>query len=326
MVSCIVVNENQLEQLNTESSFIVKDFLKADNLIDEDLKWTMKKVALKDLSHLDIEIFIFLVKKERLKEEYGIKDKESFLEFLNGILYTDIIAAYPHIKLISNELIEKEFLKEFDKYLIEKHSPDLLGEYDVVFVDEEKEYSFLDIGSFISDILFNKYEGKSDLAEYEQCYEIIREKVLPLASWPRTPEEYMENLQKYIREEFDEDIAYNSIRIAFDFISNNGGTKNEAKYAQVLCLKYLLSVLLNYGENKYVFSEEIRKNLSNVTGREFTPHYFQARIIAPLRDSGILIATSKKGYKIPIRESEILSFINQSSSVKIGRASCRERV
>ena len=143
MVSCIVVNENQLEQLNTESSFIVKDFLKADNLIDEDLKWTMKKVALKDLSHLDIEIFIFLVKKERLKEEYGIKDKESFLEFLNGILYTDIIAAYPHIKLISNELIEKEFLKEFDKYLIEKHSPDLLGEYDVVFVDEEKEYSFL---------------------------------------------------------------------------------------------------------------------------------------------------------------------------------------
>ena len=315
MVSCIVVNENQLEQLNTESSFIVKDFLKADNLIDEDLKWTMKKVALKDLSHLDIEIFIFLVKKERLKEEYGIKDKESFLEFLNGILYTDIIAAYPHIKLISDELIEKEFLKEFDKYLIEKHSPDLLGEYDVVFVDEEKEYSFLDIGSFISDILFNKYEGKSDLEEYEQCYEIIREKVLPLASWPRTPEEYMENLQKYIREEFDEDIAYNSIRIAFDFISNNGGTKNEAKYAQVLCLKYLLSILLNYGENRYVFSEEIRKNLSCVTGREFTPHYFQARIIAPLRDSGILIATRKKGYKIPIRESEILSFINQSSSV-----------
>ena len=315
MVSCIVVNENQLEQLSTESSFIVKDFLKADNLIDEDLKWTMKKVALKDLSHLDIEIFIFLVKKERLKEEYGIKDKESFLEFLNGILYTDIIAAYPHIKLISNELIEKEFLKEFDKYLIEKHSPDLLGEYDVVFVDEEKEYSFLDIGSFISDILFNKYEGKSDLAEYEQCYEIIREKVLPLASWPRTPEEYMENLQKYIREEFDEDIAYNSIRIAFDFISNNGGTKNEAKYAQVLCLKYLLSILLNYGENRYVFSEEIRKNLSWVTGREFTPHYFQARIIAPLRDSGILIATSKKGYKIPIRESEILSFIDQSSSL-----------
>ena len=47
-------------------------------------------------------------------------------------------------------------MKEFDKYLIEKHSPDLLGEYDVVFVDEEKEYSFLDIGSFISDILFNK--------------------------------------------------------------------------------------------------------------------------------------------------------------------------
>ena len=86
MVSCIVVNENQLEQLNTESSFIVKDFLKADNLIDEDLKWTMKKVALKDLSHLDIEIFIFLVKKERLKEEYGIKDKEKLAEIVETSL------------------------------------------------------------------------------------------------------------------------------------------------------------------------------------------------------------------------------------------------
>ena len=76
MVSCIVVNENQLEQLNTESSFIVKDFLKADNLIDEDLKWTMKKVALKDLSHLDIEIFIFEAKEDT-----------KFLKFLACIFF-----------------------------------------------------------------------------------------------------------------------------------------------------------------------------------------------------------------------------------------------
>lgn len=315
MVSCLVIDEDKLAKLNTESSFIIKDFLKADNLNDEDLKWTMKRIALKDLSDLDIEIFTFLVKKERFKEEYGIKDKESFLEFLKGILYTDIIANYPQIKLISNKLVEKEFLKEFDKYLIEKHSPDLLREYDVVFIEEEQADFLLDISSFISDVLFNKYERKGNFLEYEKCYEIISKKVLPLAYWPRTPEEYMENLQKYIREEFDEEIAYNSIRIAFDFISNNGGTKNEARYAQVLCLKYLLSILLNYGENRYVFSEEIRKNLSYVIGREFTAHYFQARIIAPLRDSGIIIATSKKGYKIPIRQSEILSFINQSSSV-----------
>lgn len=314
IVSSIVIDKENLQQVCEKIEIIENRFLKDKYLIDEDLKWTMKKIALNDITELDIEIFSFIVNKERIKEEYGIKNDKEFLEFLNGILYTDIIDEYSHINLINKSEEEKGFLNQFNKYLIEKHSPDLLGEHDVIVIEEDNiNMSF--VLELINDVIYEHYQQGSDHKENEQCYEILEKIMISPLIWPRTPEEYIKNLKKYIREGFDEHIAYNSIRIAFDFIRNNGGTKNESKYTQILTLKYLLSILLNYGENRYLYSEEIRKKLSDITGKKYTAHYFQARIIAPLRDCGILIATSQKGYKIPIREREIISFINQSSSV-----------
>jgi hypothetical protein len=43
--------------------------------------------------------------------------------------------------------------------------------------------------------------------------------------------------------------------------------------------------------------------------------YFRTRIIAKLRDEGVIIASSPKGYKIPSREEELYDFINHGTSI-----------
>ena len=54
------------------------------------------------------------------------------------------------------------------------------------------------------------------------------------------------------------------------------------------------------------------------------------RVIAPLRDDGIIIASSSQGYKIPTRSADIAAYVNQTASVvgpmlsRIGK--CRSQI
>lgn len=84
---------------------------------------------------------------------------------------------------------------------------------------------------------------------------------------------------------------------------------------QVYIFKYLLSMLISRDSNKYISSKKIINNLHEITRRDYTPHYFKTRIIAKLRDTGVLISSGQNEYKIPIKEKEILEFVNQTSSM-----------
>jgi len=50
-------------------------------------------------------------------------------------------------------------------------------------------------------------------------------------------------------------------------------------------------------------------------GKAVSLHYFQTKVIAPLRDAGVLIASSSKGYKLPANESDLYDFINHSNAI-----------
>ena len=44
-------------------------------------------------------------------------------------------------------------------------------------------------------------------------------------------------------------------------------------------------------------------------------HYFQTKVIAQLRDAGVLIASSSRGYKLPASESDLYDFVTHSNAI-----------
>ena len=85
-----------------------------------------------------------------------------------------------------------------------------------------------------------------------------------------------------------------------------------------------------YNSSRYVHSGEIVQELSRLTEKRITKDYLYRRIIAPLRDDGVLIASSAHGYKIPTRAADIATYVNQTVSVvgpmlsRIGK--CRSQI
>lgn len=43
-------------------------------------------------------------------------------------------------------------------------------------------------------------------------------------------------------------------------------------------------------------------------------HYFRSKVVAKLRDKGILISSSNKGYKLPSSSKDLYEFVNHSNS------------
>lgn len=269
IVTCIIIAEEKLIEIENAVELVRKKYFQSGEMKSSKVKRNHSRriLILKELASIDFKIFALVVDKQRIYDGSGLNYKKSFIKYLNGILYNDLTNFYPKLELCSDELGTKEFMSEFRNYLIKNHAPNLLGEYDVAFVNS-KSNVLVQLADFISGTIAFGFERNKCCEEYKGFYEIIKERLLPIILWPKEADNYIKNLQRYIRVDYDDRIAYMSIKIALKFVENNEKSKDTDIKVQVLTLKYLLNVLLNQGENRYVISDEIKNNLLELTGRE----------------------------------------------------------
>lgn len=67
----------------------------------------------------------------------------------------------------------------------------------------------------------------------------------------------------------------------------------------------------------YIYTQELKEQLANTELRSIKDTAFRMRIIGKLRDNGVIIASSQKGYKIPSKQSELYDFINHDAKIVI---------
>jgi len=118
-----------------------------------------------------------------------------------------------------------------------------------------------------------------------------------------------------ITSQYDRVIYMNSIRLAKNFINNCNKSELINDRECVIVLKYLMSMLLSNKTRTYITSKELRQNLTKYANVDYTSQYFKTKIIARLRDSNVLIASSSKGYKLPESELDLLRFFNHTNSI-----------
>lgn len=106
--------------------------------------------------------------------------------------------------------------------------------------------------------------------------------------------------------------------------------EDDETQAQVIVLKYLLFRFMNNDTRRYIYTKELLEQLSHTSMSSLSTASFRMRIIGKLRDKGVIIASSTKGYKIPSKRSELYNFINHDASIVIPMLSrlkkCRDIV
>lgn len=113
---------------------------------------------------------------------------------------------------------------------------------------------------------------------------------------------------------FDQSIYSLAVKCARDYITKNENDESDEKKAQVAMLRYLLYCVSYSDPTKYIYSDEILRNLQSVLGRKIRKDFLFRKVIAPLRDQGIILASSVHGYKIPISIDDIYTYLNSTTS------------
>ena len=106
-----------------------------------------------------------------------------------------------------------------------------------------------------------------------------------------------------------------SVKCASDFITKYEKATDDEHRVQVALLRYLLFQVNEISPTQYISSNQILATVREYTTRRLTKNYLFRRIIAPLRDEGVIIASCSKGYKIPISVDDITTYLNQTHTI-----------
>jgi len=314
IITSVIVDEDSISEAEIKLDAIRKMHfqtgeMKSNSIGDNDNR---RIKILQDLSSVHFHIYALVVDKRKLEGE-GIKYKQSFLKFLHSQLESQIILVYPNVKLFLDNHGGDEFKESFKKYVQTRYVPTLFNETEVSFLDS-KNSLFIQVADIITGTLAKCFDVNKISKNPDLLLKPINEKIIEIKEFPKNYEIY-KHLPDVKELKFNDTISQLSITLATNYIDKKINSKNPLEKDIVICLKYLLFYFKFINPNIYVPTRELLRQIEMYKTLPVTIHYFRSKVIAKLRDEGILIASSSKGYKLPAHELDLIDFMNHNNSI-----------
>lgn len=153
-------------------------------------------------------------------------------------------------------------------------------------------------------------------SESDELLELVRpDHALGIDEWPVRYRPTPGAAPLRAADESDDEVARYAIAAAESFVASHGSALDEDTRGQVLVLGRLLFEA-RFGEPRsYLSTEVLRLALSPLGKTHESLHWLRSNVIAPLRDAGVLIASSARGYKIPLSVADVSDFVSRTDTV-----------
>lgn len=314
IIASVIVNKDDLSDFYLGVDSIKKKHFQKGEIKSSKIKDNHQRRAkvLEEIIKLKFNVYAVIVDKRKLYGE-GFKYKKSFYKYLNGILYKELYKTFPKLELIVDEHGGNEFMLEFKKYVANNHIRNLFSGSEFYIKDSNKE-----LGVQVADLMagtlgyiFDEHK-KSEASQH--FLELIESKIISINHFPKiySPSEYLGN---DIGEEYNKIIVELSLRNIFNYLDTESA-ENQQKQDAINFLKLLIRYHESNHYKHYTTSQEFIKHLnvnreSNLSKEQFV------NLVGSLRDKGILIASSREGYKVPTNHEDIKKYIRHGNSIVI---------
>jgi biotin operon repressor len=329
IVSAILIDLESESFLEQEIDVVRKKYfqtgeMKSSKVGDSDNR---RLLILNELSRLHFKIYAVVVDKKKLYGQ-GFRYKQSFYKKLHSLVDRELYKLFPNLQVTSDEHGTKEFMEGFIAYINKNHIPDLFNQSGFRFIKSHHS-QIIQLADFISGTLGRCFDDNKKSPLKDTFINTLKPNVLDIFEWPydRPSITFDSSLAG---SSHDPIISELSINLARQFVAQKENSKVPMEIDQTNCLKYLLFYFLQINNQRFVSTFEIKNHLDVGRIKPMSIHYFRSKVIAKLRDQGVLISSSPAGYKLPTSEKDLYEFINQSNttiSPMIARiAKCRDRV
>lgn len=313
IVCAICVKDNRVDDLENAVERIRKTNFGTgemkSSLIGNDYRRRNKIIA--ELLPLEFRVILLVANKEAfIKNSPLATYKKSFIKFLHQRLYRTLYYVYPKLKIVEDQTGNSEFQAGFKKYVLDNRQQyDLFDEYDFDFIDS-KDSVLIQLADIMGGTISKCY-SESDAPNY---LEMLQGKIIRIEEFPNRSEPIFETSYPSA-DKYNKEIYNLSIRCANTYISENEEDEDFEKRIQVAFLKYLLFEVYNVSADKFVSSSRLISVLSEYADKRITRDFLYRRVIAQLRESGVIISSCAQGYKIPTCVDDIISYLKQMNLI-----------
>lgn len=273
---------------------------------------TRKKV-LEEICEAPLKVFALIVDKRLLIGE-GLRYKGSFFKFLHSLADRELFRLFPNLEMIAaSRSRDRTFLRGFVKYIEENHISNLFNESTFGFVAFQDDI-IVQAAGYIAGTLARCYDETMISNERGEFIELLKRNLLSIQFFSDSFGRSTVSLPTGTNE-YDQTLAMLSTNIANDFLHRNSLSPVPQVKDQISCLGYLLFHFRHINPTRYITSFELIEHIRARTGKKVSLHYFQTKVVAQLRDAGVLIASSSRGYKLPASQSDLHDFVNHSNTI-----------
>lgn len=314
IIAAVIVNYEDLSEFYEKVEQIRKKYFQTGEIKSSKIKdnYKRRELILNEIVELKFNVYSVVVDKTKLFGE-GFKYKKSFYKYLNGILYKELFKTFPKLELKVDEHGGNDFMLEFKNYVQQNHIRTLFegSEFFVKKSHNELGVQVADLFAGTLGYIFDEHK-KSEFSD--KFMKIISKKIISINQFPKN---YL--IQEY--QEFPIDNSYNqtitelSLRSIFDYIDFIN-VDNQQKQDSINFLKLLVRYHESNHFKNYTTAQEFINHLN--VNRDFNLSKEQfVNMIGGLRDKGILIGSSREGYKIPTNYLEIKKYVKHGNSIII---------
>lgn len=322
VVTAIIVEKKNIEQLEKEMEKTRRYYFQTGEMKSSKLKIARRKSIINSISQSDFQIYSLVINKKKLYTDGGLSYKKSFFKFIHSILYKFLFETHDTIQVMADNIGSKEYMEEFESYVSKRHIRNLFDNSEFLF-GESKSNVLIQLADIIGGTIFQKFE--KDNSNYDTILKTLGEKILRIEEWPITYyKKSMDMTSKY-----DNIIAQQAVNLLNKFIEKNTHSEDQRVINQINFLKFLRTNYLA-GRHKYIKGDEIRDNLNSISNEHVSSDGLRTNIVAPLRDEGLLIASTVNGYKLSTTKADLMDYVEFSSATILPMLNrldkCRNRI
>lgn len=332
IVTAILVKNEDIAFLSESAEAIRKRFFQTGEMKSSKIgkNHIRRRLILNAFKELPFRIFALVVDKRKIyQENTGLMYKRSFYKFLNEQLYKELRYAFSHIDIIADETGSSDYAMSFTNYVKQKQrqtQPSLFDE-SYFYLSNSKSSNIIQIADVIAGSLAYDYDTTKMYNSNGQSYkDYIGKKIIGIKYFPRSVQDLFQEAKiKRHESELDLRIAEICNRRVEAFVNENKDKDDDNIRQQIIVIKYLQFRFINNSFRKYIPTKELRNLLEQCGYKHRSVVTFRNKVIAKLRDAGVIIASCSHGYKIPARIEELNDFVQQYKGILLPMISRLER-
>lgn len=259
-----------------------------------------------DLTVVPFRFYALAVDKREVNRTGGLGWKKSFYKNVCGRAYEKVMRAFPSLHVRADSYGGDAFRKSFARYIDETHRPDLFARGTFDFV-EAKSDVLVQLADILSGLLARCYDPDRRLAAAAGLVGRLADKALLVDEWPPRHRFTPTHSELGTVGGVDERIAAYSLNQAERFVVEHENSSDD----DVMCQSAVLERLLlehRFGRRAHVSAAALLRTLEDRGLTAKGRRWFQTKVIAPIRDSGVVVAASPTGYCLPTSPDEVLDF------------------